>query len=108
MLVATSTLAMGVNTPASTVILVELQQWDGTPYSVAQYKNMIGRAGRLGFTERGRSAVITPDGRSEHAAWHHYVLGSPEDLRRVSWRPIRARSFCGRSRPQARQQPTAE
>jgi hypothetical protein len=72
---------MGVNTPASTVIIVELQQWDGTPYTVAEYKNMIGRAGRLGFTERGRSAVIAPDGRSEHATWHQYVLGRPEDLR---------------------------
>jgi helicase len=80
-LVATSTLAMGVNTPASTVIVVELQQWDGTPYTVAEYKNMVGRAGRLGFTERGRSTAIARDGRSEHATWQRYVLGSPEDLR---------------------------
>lgn len=79
-LVATSTLAMGVNTPASTVVIVELQQWDGTPYTVAEYKNMVGRAGRLGFTERGRSAIIAADGRSEHTAWHRYVLGRPEDL----------------------------
>lgn len=80
-LVATSTLAMGVNTPASTVLVVELQQWDGTPYTVAEYKNMVGRAGRLGFTERGRSAAIARDARSEHATWQRYVLGSPEDLR---------------------------
>jgi len=79
-LVATSTLAMGVNTPASTVIMVELQQWDGTPYTVAEYKNMVGRAGRLGFTERGRSAVIATDGRSEHTVWQRYVVGHPEDL----------------------------
>ena len=80
MLVATSTLAMGVNTPASAVVLAELEQWDGTPYSVAQYKNMIGRAGRLGFTERGRSFIIAPDFRSEHAAWDRYVSGEPEDV----------------------------
>jgi helicase len=80
-LVATSTLAMGINTPASTVIVVELQQWDGTPYTVAEYKNMVGRAGRLGFTDRGRSAIIATDGRSEHAAWQRYVLGRPENLR---------------------------
>jgi helicase len=80
-LVATSTLAMGVNTPASTVIVVELQQWDGTPYTVAEYKNMVGRAGRLGFTERGRSAAIARDARSEHTIWQRYVLGIPEDLR---------------------------
>jgi replicative superfamily II helicase len=79
-LVATSTLAMGVNTPASTVIMVELAQWDGQPYTVAQYKNMVGRAGRLGFSERGRSIVIAPDGRNEHTSWQRYVLGRPEDL----------------------------
>jgi helicase len=78
---ATRTLAMGVNTPASTVVVVELQQWDGTPYTVAEYKNMVGRAGRLGFTERGRSVIIAGDSRREHTAWQQYVLGDPEDLR---------------------------
>jgi helicase len=80
-LTATSTLAMGVNTPASTVVVVETGWWDSTPYTVAEYKNMVGRAGRLGFTERGRSAIIAPNGRSEHLAWAQYVLGEPEDLR---------------------------
>jgi helicase len=79
-LVATSTLAMGVNTPASTVIVVETGWWDGTPYTVAEYKNMVGRAGRLGFTERGRSIIIAPNPRSEHVAWERYVTGTPEDL----------------------------
>lgn len=79
-LTATSTLAMGVNTPASTVVVVETGWWDGTPYTVAEYKNMVGRAGRLGFTERGRSAIIAADGRSEHVAWAQYVMGNPEDL----------------------------
>jgi helicase len=79
-LVATSTLAMGVNTPASTVIVVETMWWNGTPYTIAEYKNMVGRAGRLGFTERGRSVILAPDPRSEHLAWGRYVAGSPEDL----------------------------
>ncbi|HUA74576.1 MAG TPA: DEAD/DEAH box helicase [Solirubrobacteraceae bacterium] len=80
-LVATSTLAMGVNTPASTVVVVETAWWNGTLYTVAEYKNMVGRAGRLGFTERGRSVIIAPNPRSEHVAWDRYVTGSPEDLR---------------------------
>ena len=80
-LTATSTLAMGVNTPASTVIVVETAWWDGTPYKVADYKNMVGRAGRLGFTERGRSAIIATSPREEHVVWQQYVLGHPEDLR---------------------------
>jgi len=80
-LAATSTLAMGINTPASTVVVVETTWWDGTPYTIAEYKNMVGRAGRLGFTQRGRSAIIATSPRAEHVAWHRYVLGQPEDLR---------------------------
>jgi helicase len=80
-LVATSTLAMGVNTPASTVIVVETAWWNGTPYPVAEHRNMVGRAGRLGITERGRSLIVARDPRTEHLAWGQYVTGSPEDLR---------------------------
>ena len=48
-LAATTTLAMGVNTPAEAVIVVGLMHPGDTPYSVAEYKNIVGRAGRLGF-----------------------------------------------------------
>ena len=81
--VATPTLAMGVNTPASAVAIVGLTHPGPTPtaYSVAEYKNMVGRAGRLGFTEAGESYLL-PEGRlSSHAAWGDYVLGSLEPLR---------------------------
>jgi Superfamily II helicase len=81
-LVATTTLAMGVNTPASSVVIVDLQH-PGTPprpYSVAEYKNMVGRAGRLGFTERGRSFLIAPTAATEHVYWQRYVAGTPEDI----------------------------
>ena len=49
-LASTTTLAAGINTPASIVILAE-QEFigeDGRPFTVAEYKNMAGRAGRLG------------------------------------------------------------
>lgn len=81
-LVATTTLAMGVNTPASSVVIVDLEH-PGTPprpYSVAEYKNMVGRAGRLGFTERGRSFLIAPNPATEHVYWNRYVAGTPEDI----------------------------
>jgi replicative superfamily II helicase len=82
-IVATTTLAMGINTPAEAVIIVELSHPGPTPtpYSVAEYKNMVGRAGRLGYSEKGTSYVITPDGRSEYQVWQSYVLGRPEDVR---------------------------
>ena len=79
-IVATTTLAMGVNTPASTVVIAGLRHPLDQPYTVAEYKNMVGRAGRLGFTERGRSLIVAPDFRQEHEAWNGYVTAEPEDL----------------------------
>lgn len=52
-IVSTTTLAMGVNTPANSVVVVGLQHPGDKPYSVAEYKNVVGRAGRLGFAEHG-------------------------------------------------------
>ena len=82
-MVATTTLAMGINTPAEAVVIVELDHPGPTPtrYAVAEYKNMIGRAGRLGYTAKGISYVIAPDGRAEYDVWQHYVLGRPEDIK---------------------------
>lgn len=80
-IVATTTLAMGVNTPASSVVIVGLTHPGAKPYSVAEYKNLVGRAGRLGFTEKGRSFLIAKNDRSAYDYWERYVLGQPEDLR---------------------------
>jgi replicative superfamily II helicase len=77
---ATTTLAMGVNTPASSVIIVGLDHPGDEPYSVAEYKNLVGRAGRLGYAEKGNSYLLALDPRTEHDYWSRYVLGSPEDL----------------------------
>lgn len=74
---ATTTLAMGVNTPATAVIISGLEHPGQTPYAVAEYKNMVGRAGRLGFVETGESYLIPSDVNEFHA-WNHYVTGKPE------------------------------
>jgi helicase len=50
------------------------------PYSVAEYKNLVGRAGRLGFSEKGSSYLIATDPRAEHDYWNNYVTKAPEDL----------------------------
>ncbi len=78
-LVATTTLAMGVNTPAWSVVIAGLDHPD-LPYTVAEYKNMVGRAGRLGFTPKGKSFLVASNGSEEYKLWNHYVLGEPEDL----------------------------
>jgi len=78
-LVATTTLAMGVNTPAWSVVIAGLEHPD-SPYSVAEYKNMAGRAGRLGFTPKGKSFLVAPSAADAYKLWQNYVLASPEPL----------------------------
>jgi helicase len=77
---ATTTLAMGINTPAEAVIVVGLKHPGNKPYSVAEYKNMVGRAGRLGLSEKGTSYIVAMDPREEYEVWNHYVMGQPENL----------------------------
>jgi helicase len=78
-LVATTTLAMGVNTPAWSVVIAGLEHPDG-PYSVAEYKNMVGRAGRLGYSPLGKSFLISPSHSDEYRDWSRYVTSKPEDI----------------------------
>ncbi|AFL52530.1 helicase [Sinorhizobium fredii] len=77
---ATTTLAMGVNTPANSVIIVGLEHPGQVPYSIAEYKNLVGRAGRLGFAEAGTSYLLALNSRDEDYLWRRYVAGRPEDL----------------------------
>jgi hypothetical protein len=51
-----------------------------SPYSVAEYKNMVGRAGRLGFTPKGKSFLIASNSAEGYKLWNNYVLGKPEPL----------------------------
>ena len=79
-IVATTTLAMGINTPAEAVVVVGLMHPGNQPYSVSEYKNMIGRAGRPGFSEAGESYLVASQ-LSPSEAWNRYVSGAPEDVR---------------------------
>ena len=79
-LVATTTLAMGINTPAEAVVIVGLLHPPNQPYTVAEYKNMAGRAGRPGHTEAGEAYIVATAEPSPYVAWQNYVLGSPEDV----------------------------
>src|SRR5205814_5917013 len=79
---ATTTVAAGINTPASTVIIAE-QEFvgeDGRPFTVAEYKNMAGRAGRLGFNEQGKSIIYAETPFERQALYRKYVLGQLESL----------------------------
>ncbi|GBE93656.1 DEAD/DEAH box helicase [Nostoc cycadae] len=81
---ATTTLAMGINTPAEAVVIVGLNHplanKGSSPYSVAEYKNLAGRAGRLQLAERGTSYLLALNPRQVHNFWTQYVKGNPESL----------------------------
>lgn len=81
-MVATSTVAAGVNTPAETVIIVETEFPSQPPeeYTVAVYKNMAGRAGRLGFATQGRSILLANDSVQRAHLFAKYVRGQPESI----------------------------
>jgi helicase len=82
-LVATSTVAAGINTPASTVIIVENFFYGQTrqPFTVAEYKNMAGRAGRLGLSEQGRSIMLAETPVERQRLFSTYIKGTPEPIR---------------------------
>lgn len=82
-LAATTTVAAGINTPASAVVLAE-QEFvgeDGRAFTVAEYKNMAGRAGRLGFNEEGRSIILADNAYERRTLFDRYVTGQLEPFR---------------------------
>jgi helicase len=82
-LAATTTVAAGINTPASTVILAEQEFLgeDGRPFTVAEYKNMAGRAGRLGFQEQGKAIIYAESSLDRDQLFRRYVIGELESLK---------------------------
>ena len=83
-LAATTTVAAGVNTPASTVILAENTFYtdDGPKdFTVAEYKNMAGRAGRLGIEEQGRSILLASGAVERQRLFDQYVQAEPKPVR---------------------------
>lgn len=85
----TTTLAFGVNLPASTVF-IEAVKWDTdirtgaaieVPISWAEYENISGRAGRLGFREEfGRSILIAANQFQADLLWRSYIIGDEEQF----------------------------
>lgn len=82
-LVATSTVAAGINTPADTVVIVEkaFPGREALDYTVAEYKNMAGRAGRLGLAAAGRSILLANDGVERGMLFAKYIRGKPEPIK---------------------------
>jgi len=79
---ATSTLAAGVNFPLGAVIFASWQRWDSDqrkyiPIETAEFHNMAGRSGRMGYDhEQGRVIFIAQGIIEIHAANKYLDLGA--------------------------------
>lgn len=82
-LAATTGVAAGINTPASAVILAEtdFKGEDGREFTIAEVKNMAGRAGRLGFQEQGVSIILSDHVYQRNQLYDRYVLGTLESFK---------------------------
>lgn len=82
--VATTTLAMGLNLPSRRVIIRDWWRYEGglgmKPVSVMEIKQMAGRAGRPGFDEYGEALLMARSRRDEKYLFEDYVKGVPEDV----------------------------
>ncbi len=82
MLTATSSMAAGINTPASAVIITETTRAapGNPPMSIGEVRNMAGRAGRFGYQGAGRAIMIAESSWQRRALVDRYVLGAPPAL----------------------------
>lgn len=91
LIVATETLMIGVNLPADIIILFddsvprrsdETSGINSKPLNIQEYRNFIGRCGRLGITdnEGGESYLIARDVRDLRSKWTNYVNEKQETI----------------------------
>ncbi len=83
-IVATPTLAAGLNLPARRVLIKGYRRYDAnfglTPIPVLEYKQMAGRAGRPGLDPYGESVLIAKTYDEFEELMQQYVLASVEKI----------------------------
>jgi len=84
-IVATPTLAAGVNTPARRVIIKNLWRYSEIngymqPIPVLEIKQMMGRAGRPGYDEVGEAILIARNKIEKERLWNEYLLADVEPI----------------------------
>ena len=82
--VATPTLAAGVNLPARRVIIRDYRRFEKERGSyfipVLEYKQMAGRAGRPKFDKYGESVLLARSSHDQEFLMERYVLSQPESI----------------------------
>jgi helicase len=83
-IVATPTLAAGVNIPAQRVIVRDLWRYDFgfgmKPIPVLEYKQQAGRAGRPRFDSFGEAITIAKNDRQKNQILNNYIHGDVEPI----------------------------
>lgn len=80
-LIATSTLEMGVNFPARKVVVYDAYGFNGesfAPLTIQRYRQYAGRAGRAGFDLQGEAVLLVPSWFKNAT---RYLHGDPEPVR---------------------------
>jgi helicase len=83
-IVATPTLAAGVNLPARRVIIRDYRRFEQNrgsyPIPILEYKQMAGRAGRPKYDKYGEAVLIARTETEREALIDHYILSEPEEI----------------------------
>jgi|YNPNPStandDraft_1061719.scaffolds.fasta_scaffold19509_2 helicase len=83
-IVATPTLAAGINVPARRVIIRDLWRYDVNlglqPIPVLEYKQQAGRAGRPRYDKIGEAITIAKTLDQRELIFTNYIMGSPERI----------------------------
>jgi helicase len=83
-IVATPTLAAGINLPAKRVIVKDVRRYDANygnlPIPVLEVKQMLGRAGRPRYDTVGHAILVAKDEAQQRDLLERYLLGPPERI----------------------------
>ena len=83
-IIATPTLAAGVNIPAQRVIIRDLWRYDPNfgmhPIPILEYKQQAGRAGRPRYDKFGEAITIAKNDKQFEEIFNNYILGDTEPI----------------------------
>ncbi len=83
---STPTLAAGINIPARRVIITSASRYDvraghNKPISIAEYKQLCGRAGRPQYDDHGEAILVAASREKSKDLHARYVRGRPEPIK---------------------------
>lgn len=83
-IVATPTLAAGVNLPARRVIIRDYRRFEkgrgSVPIPILEYKQMAGRAGRPKYDKYGEAVLLARTEQEQEFLNDHYIISEPEEI----------------------------